>query len=294
MLDESTPKPRLLLVDALALIYRAFHAIPDLRNAAGLPTNALFGFVKTVAQLEQIWRPTHGLVVFDGGIPQVRRELLQEYKAQRPPMPDAMRSQLPLIQIYLSHTGFKSVRQVEQEADDILATMAARAESVGWEVLVATADKDLMQIVTERVSLVIPGKADRRIGPDEVLLKTGVLPGQIVDWLALVGDNADNIPGVPGVGPKTAARWLKAWQDLPGIWQNTGSLQPERCRLSLLENRHVVERNRLLMYLERNLPGLCALEECRRQSPDVTGLLKFYREHNMQALARALSEPELF
>lgn len=287
-------KNQLILIDALGLVYRAYYAIPSLSTGAGVPTNALLGFIKSIGQLRHHWNPSHCAVVFDGGIPPARRELLPEYKAQRPPMPEHMRAQLPLIEEYLANMGLAAVRRDLLEADDILASLAARAETAGMDVLVVTADKDLMQIVTEQVALLTPGKPDQRADPAAVRVRAGVDPAQIVDWLALVGDNADNIPGVPGVGPKTATRWLSQFGSLAGILEHLPELKPEKSRQALAQNPDLVRRNVELVRLQADLPDLPQLEDLRIKPPDYTRLLGFYRTYEFHALARELSTPTLF
>lgn len=292
MSDEKSNQ--VLLIDALGVVYRAYYAIPALSTHAGVPTNALLGFIKTVSQLRHVWNPSHCAIVFDGGTPPARRELLPEYKAQRPPMPHAMREQLPLIENYLACAGLAAVRRDLNEADDILAALSSRAESSGMEALVVTSDKDLMQIVTDHVVLLTPGKVDQRADPDAVVSRTGVAPAQIVDWLALIGDSSDNIPGVPGVGPKTATRWLAQYGSIDGILENLPELMPEKSRLALAQNPELVRRNVELVRLQVDLPDLPQLEDLRIKTPDYARLLEFYRTYEFHALERELSAPTLF
>lgn len=283
-----------MLVDALGLVYRAFHAIPPLSTRDGTPTNALLGFIKTVRHLHQYWQPDFCAVVFDGGIPPERRELLPAYKAQRPPMPDSMRAQLPLIKEYLQFAGMASVRRDALEADDILAVLADRGAAAGMEALVVTADKDLMQVVSDKVALIAPNKIEEKINPAAVAARTGVRPDQIPDWLALVGDAADNIPGVPGIGPKTASRWLAQWPDLESLLAHLGGLQPEKSRQALAQHGETARRNLRMMRLPLDLPGLPALEELRIQPPATGRLLEFCQAYDLHGLARELSAPTLF
>ncbi|MFH1969936.1 MAG: 5'-3' exonuclease H3TH domain-containing protein, partial [Verrucomicrobiota bacterium] len=207
----------LLLVDALGIAYRAFYAITGLTTAAGRPTNAVYGFIKTIMQMERIWRPSHKLVVFDGGAPVERLKLLATYKAQRPAMPPALRAQLPAIDAWLDAAAIAHVRLEGREADDVVASVALQAAAAGLDVLVASSDKDLLQMVTPTIAVVMPGKVTEKMGTAEVLAKTGVRPDQVVDWLALMGDSSDNIPGVPGIGAKTAAKLLQQWQSLANV-----------------------------------------------------------------------------
>ncbi|MBU0679778.1 MAG: hypothetical protein KJ626_16880 [Verrucomicrobia bacterium] len=195
---------KLLLIDGHAFAYRAYYAIRDLSTRDGRNTNALFGFIKMVRQLEEHWKPTHWAVAFDAGLPEERVSIHSEYKANRAEMPDTLHEQFEYIEEYLGACGIMSVSISGQEADDCLATLGLRAVAEGAEVLIASSDKDLFQLVSRELSIVTPTKSNVRMGPEEVKDKTGVYPELIVPWLALVGDSSDNIPGVPGVGPKTA------------------------------------------------------------------------------------------
>jgi DNA polymerase-1 len=275
----------LLLVDEMALAYRAFHAIPPLTARDGTPTNALLGFVKTIRQLRDRFRPTHIAVVCDGGSPASRLERFPEYKAQRAPMPDELARQLPLIEEFLEGEGIPVIRIDGQEADDVMATLAARAESLGGRVRLATNDKDLFQVVTDRVTLVAPTKEAPEIAPADVLEKTGVPPRAIPAWLALTGDAVDNIPGVPGVGPKTAARLLEQFGTLESLWANLDRVPNERLRSALIRARQDVQRNFELVTLDRATPGVPPLELLRARNPDVSRLRALFDRLDMSSLA---------
>ncbi len=283
----------LLLVDAMSAAYRAFHAIGDLSTATGRPTNAVFGFIKILGHIRRIWSPSHCLVVFDGGAPRARMELLKEYKAQRPPMPPALKDQLPAIVEYLDFSSIKHARMENEEADDVMASVAVRAEKAGVRVLIMTGDKDLMQMVDDNLSIVSPGKADVAMDAAAVKEKTGVLPARIVEWLALIGDSSDNIPGVPGVGPKTAARWLNEWGDLESVFQHIQELKPGKLGAALAEGRQIVERNVLMMKLDRTLDCGMAIDDMKCASPDESKLLRFYDELEFHSLASDLRAPRL-
>jgi len=279
---------RIVLVDALGMIYRAFYALAGLSTSAGKPTNAVFGFIRMLGQINRIWHPTHELVVFDGGIPEERRRLLGSYKAQRPAMPDQLRVQLADIQDYLDAAMIKSVRMEGKEADDILASAAVSAAGSGIETLVATSDKDLMQIADERIALIAPGKAEHKIGPEEICRKTGVQPGQIVEWLALTGDSSDNIPGVPGIGAKTAAKLLNEWGSIGEMFNHLEQLKPDKAR-SLLETcRQDVLRNIQIITLDKNIKLPCPVEETKVAPPDTERLRSFYTRMEFHSLAAGL------
>lgn len=280
--------PRIILVDALGLIYRAFYAVAGLATSAGKPTNAVFGFIRMLVQINRIWKPSHELVVFDGGIPEERRRLLAAYKAQRPPMPDALRAQLPDIEEYLDAASIARIRLEGVEADDIVASAAVLSAGLGLETLVASSDKDLMQIAGGRIALIAPGKSEQKIGPAEVRLKTGVAPDRIVEWLALCGDSADNIPGVPGIGVKTAAKLINAWGSLEKVYAHLDQVKPERARGALANCRAEVQRNVQVITLDKNIKLPFALEHLGVKPPDNGRLRSFYTRMEFHSLAAEL------
>jgi DNA polymerase-1 len=283
----------MLLVDGLAVAYRAFHAIPHLSSAKGEPTNALFGFIKMLRQLEEQWHPTHRAVVFDGGLPAQRMALWPAYKAQREPMPEALRAQLEPINTFLQLAGWCSVRPPEEEADDALATLAVKAAGPEMRVLIASSDKDLLQLVTDHIQIVPPTKDGLPLDAAAVRLKFGVAPAQVVDALALIGDAADNIPGVPGIGPKTAAQVLAQCTRLDEVWNQLERVESERIRHLLADHRAVVERNQALMRLRIDLPDMPPVDQLRARRPDYGPLVEFLEERDLKGLARSYRETEL-
>ena len=285
---------RLLLVDGSATMYRAFYAIRTLSTRAGLPTNALYGFIRMISQMREVWAPTHWMVVFDGGSPPRRLEALPEYKAQRAPMPDELRSQIPLMERYLDCARIDRVRVEKEEADDVMATLAARASREGAEVFLATSDKDMFQLVDAQVQIVSVSGKPERMGPQEVLTKTGVFPEKIIPWLALIGDTADNIPGVPGVGPKTAAALLNEHGSIDALVANVESVARPKLREALQGHMDAVTRNLELVRLETdlNVPG--SWSDAVVRNGDNAALLPFFEEMEFETLAKSLREPDLF
>lgn len=278
----------LLLLDGLSLIYRAFHAIRELSTGDGRPTNAVYGFVRMWNQMMRQWRPSHGAVVFDGGLPDARLAALAEYKAQRPPMPEAMRRQLPEIEEFVDYAGATSIRLEGQEADDVIATLCEQAAGDGARVLIASSDKDLFQLVTENVLLVLPSKEGVALGPKDVKEKTGVAPNQIPEWLALTGDASDNIPGVPGVGEKTAAQWLARFGSLDNLKQSLSEISSERLRVALQENWPVVVRNMELVKLNKTVPLPIHWRDLKIRNMRFSDLLRFYERMEFRSLADEL------
>jgi len=284
---------RLFLLDGTGLFYRSFFAIKGLSTRDGTPTNAVFGFIRAIHQAIAVWKPTHFAVAWDGGTPVERLSLLPEYKAQRPPMPEALKRQEQPTGEFLERAGIPLIRMPRQEADDVLASLVQWSRGGADEVLVATGDKDLYQIVDDRVQLVSPTREEGRMGPREVMGKTGVKPERIVEWLALTGDSVDNIPGVPGCGPKTAAKLLNEFGGLSELWEHLDAVEPGRIRESLRSARAQVARNVSLVTLRVDLecsPGWEAL----RLKPESDGNLRpFYERMEFHSFLKESAQPLL-
>lgn len=242
---------RLLIVDGHAYAYRAFHAIRDLRSPTGQPTNAVYGFLKMLEKMRATILPTHLMVVWDGGLSAERMAALPAYKAQRPEMPDELRPQFDEIGSYLDAAGIAQFCGEGIEADDYIGCLAQRAEAAGWQVVVASSDKDFMQLVSARVGLLNPNDKTGVVwGREQVLAKSGVEPEQVVGWLALMGDAVDNIPGVPGVGTKTAANLLQEFGTVENLLARLAGVKSEKLRTSLAAAAEDVRRNLLLVRLQ--------------------------------------------
>lgn len=241
---------RLLIVDGHAYAYRAFHAIRELRSPSGRPTNAIFGFVKMLEKMRLVLEPTHVMVVWDGGLSAERLAVLPDYKAQRPEMPADLRPQLDAIGEFLAAAGVPVYCGEGIEADDYIACLARQAAAAGWNVVIASADKDFMQLVSGQIGLLNPNDKTGAVwGRDQVAAKTGVEPEQVADWLALMGDAVDNIPGVPGVGPKTAAELLKQFGSVESLLNRLDEVKSEKLRTALRASADVLRRNQKLVRL---------------------------------------------
>jgi len=288
------PQNTLLLVDGMAAVYRAHFAIKGMSTSDGRPSNAVFGFIRMIDSLRRTWKPTHIAVVFDGGLPPERMTLVPEYKANRQPMPDDMRAQLDGINRYLAAARVGSVRLDACEADDVMATMAVRAARDSADVLLATHDKDLFQLVNSQIKIVPVTGKNEIMGEQEVLAKTGVPPRLIPAWLALIGDSADNIKGIAGVGPKTATKLLNQYGDIDSIVAHSSELKGVRLGESIAGGRDLLSRNlkMVTLYTELdNVPDWKRFEAC---PPAVDELLRFYDEFEFDVFAKPLRAPELF
>ena len=241
---------RLLIVDGHAYAYRAFHAIRNLRGPEGRPTNAIFGFVKALEKLRATLEPAGLMVVWDGGLSAERMAALPEYKSQRPEMPEDLRVQLDEIVSYLAAAGVAGYCGEDVEADDYIACLARRAADAGWNVVIASADKDFMQLVSARIGLWNPNDKSEKIwSREQVVAKAGVEPEQVCGWLALMGDAVDNIPGVPGVGPKTAAELLQQFGSVAALFARLAEVKSEKLRAALADSADAVRRNLKLVQL---------------------------------------------
>lgn len=287
------PSRNLILVDGMGLLYRAFYAIRDLSTKSGRPTNAVYGFIRMLRQIANTWEATHWAVVFDGGLPEERLELYEDYKAQRAPMPDPLRDQIGDAEEYLDRADICRLRIAGQEADDVMASLAAWAEPEVESILIATSDKDMYQVVDDKVR-VVPGSGKKpALGPEQIREKTGVLPGQIVEWLALTGDSVDNIPGVPGVGAKTAAKLLNEYGGLDGIWANLPGIGREKLRKALEENRDTVLKNVEMVTLTRDLDCGADWDMLKHRPVDPGRLLPFFEKLEFEKMAAELREGDM-
>ena len=259
---------KLLLIDGHYYVYRSFFAIRELSNSRGEPTNAIYGFVKTVRRMVKDLSPDFGAIIWDAGIPKRRSDLQPAYKETRSEMPDLMRPQLTLIQNLAPMLGLASLWLPDTEADDLMASYAIAARDRGDEVVLATNDKDLFQLVGDRVKVYSTNKADvaepanafALLGAEKVRAKWDVAPEQIGDVLALVGDSADNIPGVPGLGPKGAAKLLADHGSLDAILANPEIVKNDRVREKLIISREQIIQNREMVRLDLDLPLPAALD----------------------------------
>jgi len=250
-----------LLIDGFNLAYRCFHALPELTRADGFPTGALHGWVKSLWKLIDQEKPDATLVFFDLGESQDRIALHAEYKAQRKPMPDPLRQQIDPIKALTRAMGLAGIEQDGVESDDLLAAEAVSLARGGNDVVIVSSDKDFAQVVGDRIKIMLPppsanpGLGWRLLDAAGVREKFGVPPAQIADYLALVGDTSDNIPGIDGVGPKTAAKWLaEHGGSVEGVIEKAAELKPERFREKISSSTDQLRRNLKLTTLNLALP----------------------------------------
>jgi len=272
-------------VDGHAYAYRAFYAIRNMRSPSGEATNAIFGFVKMLAKMRTAVPSSHLAVVWDGGLDADRQRELPEYKAQRPEMPADLGAQIDGLVEYLQAEGVASVCEDGVEADDLIATLTRSARAAGLTVVIASADKDFMQLVADGVGLVNPNDKSEQIwGAAQVVGKAGVQPEQIVDYLSLLGDAVDNIPGVPGVGAKTAASLLQKFGSVNEIYARLSETGSARLQAALAGANMAVRRNQGLVRLKNDLASAPAVESLVMRSPQLERLCALYARWGFRSL----------
>lgn len=281
-------KPDLVLIDGSSYLYRAFHALPNLSNSKGEATGALHGVLSMVNKLVREQPDAHVAVIFDAPGKTFRDELFAEYKAHRPPMPDELRSQVTPIMDAIRAMGLPLLQVEGVEADDVIGTLCAKAATDGLNVLVSTGDKDLAQLVDDRVTLVNTMN-DSVLDRAGVKAKFDVFPEQIVDYLALVGDTSDNIPGVPKVGAKTAAKWLNEYGSVEGIIAHADDIKG-KVGDSLRENIEQLRLSQALTSIRLDIELPVAIDTLTAAPADVDVLRELYGHYELRTLLRQLDE----
>ena len=271
------------LIDGSGYIFRAFHALPPMTRADGTPVNAVYGFTNMLLKLVEDSDAEFIACIFDAGPRSFRNDLYSEYKAQRPPPPPELVPQFALIRDATRACNVPAIELAGFEADDLLATYARQAAALGHKVTIVSSDKDLMQLVGGTIELFDPIKS-RRIGDAEVREKFGVGPDKVIDVQALAGDSSDNVPGVRGIGIKTAAELINLYGDLDTLLARAGEIKQPKRREALLVNADMARLSRDLVRLRHDVPVPASLDTFGRRAPDPAHLLPFLRENQFRAI----------
>ncbi|MBY0560995.1 DNA polymerase I [Hyphomicrobium sp.] len=282
------------LVDGSGYIFRAFHALPPLtRPSDGLPVGAVHGFCamlwKLLRESKASEAPTHIAVIFDAGRETFRNDIYPQYKAHRPPPPEELLPQFPLIRDAVKAFNVACIELDRYEADDLIATYAREAVNAGGDVTIVSSDKDLMQLVRPGVTM-FDGMKAKRIGRDEVIEKFGVPPEKVIDVQALSGDSVDNVPGVPGIGIKTAAELISTYGDLDTLLARAGEIKQPKRREKLIEFAEQARISRQLVLLKEDVPLEIAIEALGVRDPKVDALLGFLRAMEFSTLTKRIAE----
>ncbi len=287
-MSEHTAK-RLILVDGSSFLFRAYHAVPPLTNKEGLHTNAIYGVANMLRKLQKDHQTDYFAVVFDAPGKTFRHAMYEEYKANRPPMPEDLREQIDPLHQLIKAMGLPLIMEPDVEADDVLGALAQQAEKAGFQVIISTGDKDMAQLVTEYITLenTMSNTAMDRQG---VIDKFGVTPEQIIDYLALMGDTVDNIPGVPKVGPKTAAKWLGEYETLENLIENADNIKGK-----VGENlRHSLDQlplSKQLTTIKCELDLSYQLDDLKCTPPDRAELKQHVAELGFSTWLKMLQDP---
>src|SRR4051795_3396784 len=292
MPDASTPTAaanHLYLVDGSSYIFRAYHRLPPLTNRHGQPAGAVYGYTtmlwKLADGLSRADGPTHMAVILDASEHTFRNEMYDQYKAHRPPPPEDLVPQFPLIRVATRAFSIPCIEEAGLEADDIIACYVTEAKKQGWRVTIVSSDKDLMQLIDEDAGIdMLDTMNDRRIGRNQVLEKFGVPPEKVGDVLALMGDSVDNVPGVPGIGPKTASQLIQTFGDLETVLASTDQITKPKLKQSLIDHAGNARWSRELVRLVCDSPLPEPLEALKLQNIPVEPLRAFLEDQGFKTL----------
>src|SRR5689334_17424203 len=295
MPDDQSPKtqPHLYLVDGSSYIFRAYHRLPPLTNRHGQPAGAVYGYTtmlwKLADGMNRADGPTHMAVILDASEQTHRNQMYDQYKAHRPPPPEDLVPQFPLIRVATRAFSIPCIEEEGLEADDIIACYVTAARNAGWRVTIVSSDKDLMQLIDEDAGVdMLDTMNDRRIGRNEVLEKFGVPPEKVGDVLALMGDSVDNVPGVPGIGPKTASQLIQQFGDLETVLACTDQISKPKLKQSLIEHADDARLSRELVRLVCDAPLPEPLEELALKGIPKEPLEEFLAEQGFKSLLNRL------
>jgi len=275
------------LIDGSGFLFRAFHALPPMTRDDGTPVNAVFGFTKMVMKLIDETDADYIAVIFDRARKTFRSEIYADYKANRPPPPDELIPQFQLVRDATEAMNVPAIDMDGFEADDLIATYARQAAEAGAEVTIVSSDKDLMQLVTDKITM-FDAMKNRVIGHEQVVEKFGVGPDRVVDVQSLAGDSTDNVPGVQGIGVKTAAQLINEYGDLNSLLANAGEIKQPKRREKLIEQADMARISRELVRLDDNVPVTHDWESFKVKAPDPDVLLPFLKQQNFRSLVSTM------
>ena len=282
-------REKLFLVDGHSLCYRAFYAIPNLTNSKGEPTNALYGFVTMMRRLMEEQKPGHVAMCFDRKEPTFRHEQYKEYKAHRKPMPEELVKQIEPIKEFCRISKWAIFEKAGYEADDVIGTLARRGEKEGYQIFIITGDKDAFQLVDDRIKILQPHKENLVYDAEKVRERfSGLGPDKIVDILALMGDASDNIPGVPGIGEKTAMKLIQQFGSVNGLLERLGEVSSEKQRQKIQENMEDLKLSQMLATIDTDVPLEIDWNALRVVEPDNAPMMEFFKRYEFRGLLKSV------
>ena len=287
---ENPQGGKLFLVDGHSFCYRAFYAIPHLTNSKGEPTNAIYGFVTMIRKLLEEQKPDHVAMCFDRKEPTFRHEQYKEYKAHRKPMPEELVSQIEPIKEFCRISKLAILEKAGFEADDVIGTLAKQGERAGYQVFIITGDKDAFQLVNEQVKILQPHKENFVYDREKVRERfSGLGPEKVVDILALMGDASDNIPGVPGIGEKTAIKLIQEFGSVQGLLERIEEIPSEKQRQKIQENMKDLKMSQMLATIDTNVPLEIDWDAIRVTEPDHVALAEFFKRYEFRGLLKTVA-----
>ncbi len=288
-LSENPSKEKLILIDGHSLCYRAFYAIANLSNSRGEPTNAIYGFVTMLGKILSSQKPERAAICFDRKEPTFRHEQYKEYKAQRKPMPEALIAQMDPIKEFCKISRFETFDKAGYEADDIIGTLARQGKEQGFHVLIVTGDKDAFQLVDDDIQILQPHKDNLICDTKKVEERfDGLGPSKVVDLLALMGDASDNIPGIPGVGEKTAIKLIKEFGSVKSLLEHYGHIKAESLRKKIQENIESLKMSQSLAAIDTEVPLEINWERTKLAQADLVKQEEFFRRYEFRGLLKNL------
>lgn len=290
---------KLMLIDGHSLIFRAFYAmygaLDSMKNSQGLHTNALYAFHNMITNILEKEEPTHVLVAFDAGKTTIRHDVYQDYKGGRDKMPSELSEQMPYFKEMLTALGLHYYELPLYEADDIIGTLSARGEELGYDVVVLSGDKDLIQLATEQIRVDITRKGVSQLEsftPEKIQEELGLKPLQVIDLIALAGDPSDNIPGVTGVGEKTALKYLHEYGSVENLYAHIDELNKSKRKENLIAEKDIAEMGRKIAEIIQDAPINVEIEDLKYQKADTEKLVDLYRELNFESHLKKLDSDD--
>jgi DNA polymerase-1 len=286
---KKMPEKTLYLIDGSGFIFRAYHALPPLTNPKGVPVGAVYGFVNMVLKLMEGNNCDYVAVIFDAARQTFRNRIYAEYKAHRPPAPDDLIPQFAIIRDATEALNLPAIELADYEADDIIATYACMAQAQGINVTIVSSDKDLMQCIGGGVQM-FDAMKQKIIAEPEVFEKFGVTPDKVLDVLSLIGDTSDNVPGVPGIGPKTAAELITTYGDLETLLARADEIKQVKRREAIQQNAGLARLSKQLITLKCDVPLPIPLSDLALRQPAPEKLVTFLQGHGFKTLVARLQQ----
>ncbi|MGC8976969.1 MAG: 5'-3' exonuclease H3TH domain-containing protein, partial [Candidatus Ratteibacteria bacterium] len=280
---------KIYLIDGSGIVYRSFYAIPELKTSTGFITNAIYGFTSTLLKILKEKKPEYIAVFFDIPVPTFRHKTFEKYKEKRKPMPDELKGQITKIKEIINYLGIKYMEKEGYEADDLIGSFVEKNKKKGCEIFIIGCDKDILQLIDDNVYVINPVNYEI-IDKNYIIKKYGFPPEKIVDFIALSGDASDNIPGIPGIGEKTAISLLSKFNSIEDIYNNLEKIDSEKLREKLKKNKEIAFISKELAKLNKEIFDEIDLEEIRIKVPQLHKLFELFELFEFRKLKETLKE----